>query len=219
MELHQQLYKEAQEEGLEVALYVNIEMLAASPDLSAYWNYPFMAIKIHPNAVRFTTVEELEKVHCAAIDKFEPLMIHTGADDWCRASRFESLIKSCCEMGETVILCHARPPAEEAFMLLNKYANVWIDTAHLPLEELQSRLSPKNDRRILFGSDFPNNRWFPHLGGETDWYKRQVKTISQLSEKVIGENFELLMEDVRKCVKVKEAIKRVRQRNITKRRP
>lgn len=217
MELHQQLYKEAKEEGFEVALYVNKEMLATSPDLSAYWNFPFKAIKIHPDAVRFTD-EELEKVRCAAIDKFVPLMIHTGADDWCRASRFESLIKSCCEMGETVILCHARP-AEEAFMLLNKYANVWIDTAHLSLEELRSRLSPKNERRILFGSDFPTNRWFPHLGGETDWYKRQVETISQLSEKVIGRNYELLLEDVRRCVKVKEAIKRVRQRNITKRRP
>lgn len=207
VELHQQLYKEAQEEGLEVALYVNKEMLAASPDLSAYWNFPFKAIKIHPDAVRFTD-EELEAVCSAAYhDYFVPLMIHTGADEWCRAGRFESLIKSCHDVGETVILCHARP-AEEAFALLEKYANVWIDTAHLPLEELMTRLTPKVGRRCLFGSDIPTNRWFPHLGDEIEWYKHQLEVISQLSEKIIGENFEFLMEDVRRCVRIKTALKK-----------
>lgn len=211
MELHQQLYKEAAEEGFEVALYVNKEMLATSPDLSAFWNFPFKAIKIHPDAVRFTD-DELEIVRRAAIDKFVPLMIHTGSDNWCRASRFETIIKSCHESAETVILCHARP-AEEAFMLVDRYVNVWLDTAHLSLEKLRSRLTPKNEKRILFGSDFPTNRWFPHLGNETDWYKRQIETISQLSQKVIGENFELLMEDVRRCVRIKEIIKKHRQMN------
>lgn len=209
MELHQQLYKEAQDEGFEVALYVNKEMLATSPDLSAYWNFPFKAIKIHPDAVRFTE-KELELVRLAAIDMFVPLMIHTGADECCNAGRFESLIESCYKVGETVILCHARP-ADEAFDLLDKYANVWIDTAYLPLGELQSRLNPRNERKILFGSDFPTDRWFPHLGDESDWYRKQTETISQFSEIIMGGNFERLMEDVERCVRVKKILKKARQ--------
>ena len=50
-ESHCRLYHAAADIGFDLALYVNIEMLKESLDLSDYLLFPFKALKIHPDAI------------------------------------------------------------------------------------------------------------------------------------------------------------------------
>lgn len=190
MELHQKLYQEAIAQGFDVALYVNAEMIDNYPDLSSYLNYPFKALKIHPDAVRFST-KQLHTI-CGTAEKLHlPLMIHTGGNEWSRAGIYETFVRQYPLV--TFVLCHARP-AEEAFPLLNAYSNVWIDTAFLPFEDLKKRITTDNENRILFGTDYPVNRWHPQLGDETNWYAQQIVNIEncfseRIAQKILCDNY------------------------------
>ncbi len=189
-EVHKQLYRTALDAGFDIALYVNPDMLKMYNDLSSYLNFPFKAIKIHPDAVCFSDCE-LHHICELALTLKLPLMIHTGADDCCRSGRFEPFVKQYPNLN--YILCHARP-AEEAFPIIKRFENVWIDTAFLSFEDLRSNLTQEIEYRILFGTDFPANRWFPHLGNENQWYKHQISNIENafsenVSEKILSTNY------------------------------
>ena len=190
MELHQQLYHKAICQGFDVALYVNTQMIDDHSDLSPYLNYPFKALKIHPDAIRFTE-KQLHTICRTAKNLHLPLMIHTGGNEWSRAGIYESYIQQYPLL--TFVLCHARP-AKEAFSLLNTYSNVWIDTAFLPFNDLAANISKDIEDRIMFGTDFPVNRWFPNLGNELQWYANQILDIREtlgksISEKILHDNF------------------------------
>ena len=121
-------------------------------------------------------------------------MIHTGANDCCHAGRFETFIQQYPEL--KFVLCHARPSAE-AFPLMMKYPNVWIDTAFLPFHDLSVNFTKDIEDRILFGTDYPANRWFPHLGDETEWYQQQITSIiktfpSEVAGKMLCQNYNRL---------------------------
>ncbi len=192
-EVHEKLYRTALNAGFDIAFYVNSDMLKESDDLSYYLQFPFKALKIHPDAVSFSDCE-LHHICELALSLKLPLMIHTGADDCCRSGRFEPFVKQYPKL--TFVLCHARP-AEEAFQIMNRFENVWIDTAFLSFGDLKSNLTPEIEDRILFGTDFPANRWFPHLGDETEWYQRQITSIiksfpSDVAEKILYKNYNRL---------------------------
>lgn len=188
--VHEQLYRTALDSGFDIALYVNTDMLQLSEDLSLYLHFPFKALKIHPDAITFSDYDIHRICEIASTLKL-PVMIHTGADDCCRSGRFEQFIQQYRNL--KFVLCHARP-AEEAFQMLKHFENVWIDTAFLSFVDLKSNLSPEIWDRILFGTDFPANRWFPHLGDETKWYQRQITSIiktfpSEVAEKMLYKNY------------------------------
>ncbi len=192
-EMHEQLYRKALDTGFDIALYVNTDMLQLSEDLSLYLHLPFKALKIHPNVVSFSDCD-LHHICELALSLKLPLMIHTGADDCCRSGRFEPFVKQYPKL--TFVLCHARP-AEEAFPIMKRFENVWIDTAFLSFEDLKSNLTPEIEDCILFGTDFPANRWFPHLGDEARWYKEQITNIKntfplQLASKILFDNYQKL---------------------------
>lgn len=190
---HKSLYSSASQFGFDLALYVNKEMMRQSPDLSDYLIFPFKALKIHPDAVRFSN-QDINQICKIAVQIHLPLMIHTGADDCCRSGRFEPFIQKYGNL--FFVLCHARP-SEEAFPLLMKYPNVWIDTAFLPFHDLSVNFTKDIEDRILFGTDYPANRWFPHLGDEAKWYQRQITSIietfpSKVAEKILYYNYNKL---------------------------
>ncbi len=192
-EMHEQLYRTALDTGFDITLYVNTDMLQLSEDLSLYLHFPFKALKIHPDAVGFSDCE-LHHICELALSLKLPLMIHTGADDCCRSGRFEPFFKQYPKL--TFVLCHARP-VEEAFQIMNCFENVWIDTAFLSFGDLKSNLTPEIEDRILFGTDFPANRWFPHLGDESKWYKKQIFNITheflaQVATKILSGNYQRL---------------------------
>lgn len=189
LKTHTALYTNAIKAGFDVALYVNPQMLEISPDLSRFLCFRFKALKIHPDAVMISD-QFVHQVCEIATSLKLPLMIHTGANDCCRSGRFEPFIQQHRDL--TFVLCHARP-SEEAFHLMMKYPNVGIDTAFLPSRDLETNLTADIEDRVLFGSDFPANRWFPHLGDETEWYQRQIASIiksfpSDVAEKILYKN-------------------------------
>jgi predicted TIM-barrel fold metal-dependent hydrolase len=118
-------------------------------------------------------------------------LIHTGGIECAHASRFENIIRK--NKQQTFVLCHGRP-SEEAFMMLNKYDNVWVDTAFLSIDKIKTYISEFNEDRILFGSDYPINRWFSEHTDDEKWYNKQIKDISEsfpfrVSEKMLCKNF------------------------------
>lgn len=190
---HKALYTSASNIGFDLALYVNTDMLRQSPNLSDYLLFSFKALKIHPDAVSFST-REIHQICDIATSLNLPLMIHTGANDCCHAGRFETFIQQYPEL--KFVLCHARPSAE-AFPLMMKYPNVWIDIAFLPFHDLSVNFTKDIEDRILFGTDYPANRWFPHLGDETEWYQQQITSIiktfpSEVAGKMLCQNYNRL---------------------------
>jgi predicted TIM-barrel fold metal-dependent hydrolase len=181
-EKHSILYEEAIGLGFHIALYVNPTMLDLSEDLSQFLIYPFKALKIHPDAVDFSN-QQIEII-CAIAEKNElPLMIHTGFDKTCHCERFRPFIQNHPKL--IFVFCHARP-SEEAFPMMREFPNLWIDTAFLSFNELVSNISKDVEDRILFGTDFPVNRWFPHLGDERKWYANQISLIRCTLDKTIA---------------------------------
>lgn len=182
-EIHKKLYEEAIDDGFNVALYVNTKMLTQSKDLDRYFISPFKALKIHPDAVAFSN-QQIEQVCTIAEKRMVPLMIHTGANESCRCNRFRPFILNHPEL--TFVLCHARP-ADEAFLIMRECLNVWIDTAFLNFSDLLDNISKDVEDRIMFGTDFPVNRWFPHLGEDYHWYANQISQIQETLSKDIAE--------------------------------
>lgn len=189
-EKHSVLYEEAIKLGFYTALYVNPTMLDLSEDLSQFLIYPFKALKIHPDAVAFSE-RHIEQVCHIAERNSIPLLIHTGFDKTCHCERFRPFIQNHPKL--IFVFCHARP-SEEAFPMMREFPNLWIDTAFLSFNELVSNISKDVEDRILFGTDFPVNRWFSHLGEERKWYANQIyqirRTLSEtIARKIFYDNY------------------------------
>ena len=190
LELHDMLYGEALNCGFLVALYMTFDVLKKLKEGCCNAIYTFSAFKIHPEAVDFSD-KDLDDI-CTAIGGMKkPLLIHTGGIECAHASRFENIIRK--NKQQTFVLCHGRP-SEEAFMMLNKYDNVWVDTAFLSIDKIKTYISEFNEDRILFGSDYPINRWFSEHTDDEKWYNKQIKDISEsfpfrVSEKILCKNY------------------------------
>ena len=182
-EKHSILYEEAIGLGFHIALYVNPTMLDLSEDLSQFLIYPFKALKIHPDAVAFSE-RHIEQVCHIAERNSIPLLIHTGFDKTCHCERFRPFIQNHPKL--IFVFCHARP-SEEAFPMMREFPNLWIDTAFLSFKELLFNISKDVEDRILFGTDFPVNRWFPHLGDERKWYANQISLIRCTLDKTVAQ--------------------------------
>lgn len=188
--LHGMLYREALNCGFQIALYLNLKVLEGLKKYSCDVKYPFSSFKIHPEAVNLSE-KDLDNI-CTVIDGMNrPLLIHTGGIECVKASRFEHIISKYSQ--QTFVLCHGRP-LEEAFSLLNKYDNVWIDTSFLPINKALSYVTENNEDRILFGSDYPINRWYSGLSDDESWYQKQIADIIELfpihvSEKILNKNY------------------------------
>lgn len=189
LELHDTLYNEALNCGFQIALYLNFNVIKRLKEGSYDAKYQFNAFKIHPDAVDYSD-EDLDDV-CNVISLLKkPLLIHTGGTACAHASRFESIIRKYKQ--QVFILCHGRP-SEDAFSLLNKYDNVWIDTAFISIDKIRAYVSEYNEERILFGSDYPINRWFSELTNDDKWYYTQLKDLLEysprISEKLLYKNY------------------------------
>lgn len=190
LELYDMLYGEALNCGFLIALYLNSGVLKGLKEGDYEVKYPFSAFKIHPEAVDYSD-KDLDDI-CTVIGGMKkPLLIHTGGIACAHASRFESIIRN--NKQQTFVLCHGRP-SEEAFLLLNKYDNVCVDTAFLSIDKIKTYVSGYNEDRILFGSDYPINRWFSEHTDDKKWYNEQIKDISEsfpfrVSEKILCKNF------------------------------
>lgn len=172
---HIELYRMAILEGFSPILYVTPKIISAinNKDFPEIGNFTFIGIKIHPDAVEYTS-NDFTLVCDFAREHSLPVFIHTGGKPSCEAIRFENLIIQYADL--TFVMCHARP-SEQAFYLINRYQNIWIDTAFLPIEDISSGINDNNQKRILFGTDYPVNRWYPDFPNEREWYGSTIDDI------------------------------------------
>lgn len=109
-----------------------------------------------------------------------PVLLHTGNFEVSHAGRFKDVIQDHSE--QTFILAHGRP-IEEAIDVLLSCPNTYVDTAFMPMSDLQKLVEEGLTDRILFGTDAPINKvFFKEI--DTSMYIRD--TINQ-TYKILGD--------------------------------
>lgn len=186
--LNTTLYEASDALGFKTALYVNREVLNAYKDGKQFGNH-FSAMKIHLEAIDYND-QELNDICIMASDFKLPLLIHTSTHANCRSSMFEKIIEKF--TNQEFILCHGRPN-EEAISILEMYNNVWIDTAFLSVGSLKTFVSHGFEDKILFGSDYPINRWYFDVD-DALWYQGLIDSIlynfsNSIAVKLLRDNY------------------------------
>ena len=138
---------------------------------SATKAFDYCGIKLHPAAQDW---DETNPAHSKALHSIfrwadengKSVLIHCGTQKCDSPTRFESLFLE--YTNANVILAHSTPLIETAEMV-NKYENVFCDTACIDEESLKKlKMLVQNDAKVLFGSDFPVTHYFStHLFGKT----------------------------------------------------
>lgn|GEM_PF-639041 len=116
-------------------------------------NIPWRCLKIHPylhpNDWK-PDGEQIQEVIDIARELSLPLLIHTGNESYCCASRFEELYQLNPDI--TVILAHGRPN-EEAVRIAQNYNNVFIDSAFMSIREMKIFIDNDISHKLLWGTD------------------------------------------------------------------
>jgi predicted TIM-barrel fold metal-dependent hydrolase len=133
---------------------------------SATKAFDYCGIKIHPAGQIW---DENNSIHLKALHQIfkwadnnkKYILIHCGAKKYDLPTRFEQFFAE--YTNAKIILAHSNPVSETAQMV-NKYNNVFCDTACIQKESFdQLKKEINNTKKILFGSDFPVNNYFNKL--------------------------------------------------------
>ena len=123
-------------------------------------NIPWRCLKIHPylhpNDWK-PDGEQIQEVIDIARELSLPLLIHTGNESYCYASRFEELYQQHPDI--RFILAHGRPN-NEAICLAKQYDNVFVDSAFMPVEEMKSFVDNNLSNKLLWGTDMCIPKYF-----------------------------------------------------------
>lgn len=130
---------------------------------SAAKSFDYCGIKIHPAGQYWEEnnsnhLKTLHQIFRWADDNKKHILIHCGTQKCDLPTRFEQFFEE--YKNAKIILAHSNPVFETAQMV-NKYDNVFCDTACINKESFEQLKKEINDtKKILFGSDFPiNNYW------------------------------------------------------------
>lgn len=123
----------------------------------------YCGIKIHPFAQNwnFENKQHIATLHHLftwADKNSKYVLIHCGNQKSVLPNRFESFFNK--YTNAKFILAHSNP-IEITSLMVNKYQNVFCDTACLqiqPLNKLKNQIT--NSSKILFGSDFPISHYY-----------------------------------------------------------
>jgi len=85
------------------------------------------------------------------------IVIHTGESGVDSPGRFERFFGG--YKNAKIILAHCRP-ADEAIKMMQKYPNIFGDTAFVPKERIDEIESAGFGERLIFGTDFPITHYF-----------------------------------------------------------
>ena len=130
---------------------------------SAAAAFDYCGIKLHPAGQRWDEnnsahLKALHQIFAWADDKKKSVLIHCGTQKCDLPTRFEPFFAE--YKNAQVILAHSNPVRETAEMV-NKYKNVFCDTACITADNFtQLSQSVLDTRKILFGSDFPVSHYF-----------------------------------------------------------
>lgn len=133
---------------------------------SALSSFDYCGIKLHPfahcwNLHNSKHIKTIEEIFAWAHEKEKQILIHCANNNSCLPTRFEQFFAE--YTNAKIILAHSNPVSETAQMV-NKYNNVFCDTACIQKESFdQLKKEINNTKKILFGSDFPVNNYFNKL--------------------------------------------------------
>lgn len=155
---------------------------------SAAKSFDYCGIKLHPAGQNWyeenpVHLNALHQIFRWADDNKKSVLIHCGTQKCDFPTRFEKFFLE--YKNAQIILAHSKPVSETASMV-NKYENVFCDTACISEENLILLREKVHDKsKILFGSDFPVTHYFStHLFGKThsieEEYLRNLKIFSSI---------------------------------------
>ena len=106
-----------------------------------------------------------------------PMLLHTGEKVNCEAQRFERIIADSPDI--TFVLAHGRP-IEQTISILNRFNNVYVDTAFMTESSLWQLVNHNLANKILFGSDTPINELFFHLISTSEYIAKQIEMVRHI---------------------------------------
>ena len=146
-------------------------------------------IKTHPQLHPMAWVDdskEMKWVASMASELQTPLLIHTGEKEGCNPKLYEKPIADFPNV--TFILAHGRP-INDTIELMEKYPNVWADTAFMTIDHIQLLCDKKLSDRVLWGTDYPIPQYYyPHTNMRTYY----LELVQQLINSISQEDFELI---------------------------
>ena len=137
---------------------------------------PWKALKMHWQAHTefFSAPDLVETVLTDSRLVKLPILLHTGRFPECEACVFERLIAHYPD--RTFILAHGRP-LDDTILILNKYNNVYVDTAFMPISDIMRLIDANLAKRILWGSDAPINEHFFSAQPTTVYLSRRIEDL------------------------------------------
>lgn len=139
--------------------------------------FDYCGIKLHPagqiwDETNFKHIQTLHQIFKWANDNKKIILIHCGKQSYTLPNRFELFFSEYTDA--KIILAHSNPIQETANMV-NKYKNVFCDTAFVTEQKFKLLYSNINDKsKILFGSDFPITHYYStHLFLEKKTLKQE----------------------------------------------
>ncbi len=160
-------------------------------------NITWKCLKIHPElnpGAWLSHSKYIDYVLDLAQDIKAPILIHTSNDSTSKAASFKEIIHTHPDI--QFILAHGRP-ITEAQELLTSHNNTWVDTAFMPIEDVVFLCRSNLSAKVLWGSDFPIQRYyFPENDYITDYQRKLYSIHDQISdvdfENITHCNFEKL---------------------------
>ena len=137
-------------------------------------------IKIHPYLHQESWVADSDncnEVVDIARELKIPLLIHTGNESCCQAKKYEHLILKNHDV--VFILAHGRP-IDEAICLAQKYSNVYVDSAFLPILDMQQIISSGLSHKLLWGTDMCIPAHFYPNADMREYYKWNLTELSKI---------------------------------------
>ena len=179
-------------------LWVIPSMLDNLSDYLADSEISFKGFKLHPFANQWQQDDQrLTSVFSLAHDMNFPIVMHTGWTPESEANKFFNLYRRYPEVKS--ILAHGRP-IDQAIQVASECKNVYIDLSYMPVKDIYMFLNACGPERILFGTDFPLDRYYYPNASIVGRYKRRVNTLvecfgEKLFHKWCYTNFEKVFEN------------------------
>ncbi|MBQ8516243.1 MAG: amidohydrolase family protein [Akkermansia sp.] len=154
-------------------LWMTEEMLLKS---DYYMDNRYVGIKIHERYAALSPVA-LDSAFALAEEYGVPLWIHTGEFEQCCASRYDAWCSR--YTGVRVVLSHGRP-LDQAVQMLKQHDQVMLDSAFMSLEQMLFFAENGYAARVLFGSDYPIQRYFFSDSDIGELYTQHLKSAHNL---------------------------------------
>ncbi len=143
-------------------------------------------LKIHPqlNPGAWGESESyLNEVTSLAKSMKIPLLIHTGEAEGCYPIQFQQAIADNPEI--LFILAHSRP-LDQTINLMERYSNVWADTAFVPVDNIVKLCNAGLSSRVLWGTDYPIPKYYYE---NLDMTRHYTDIVEALQASICQEDF------------------------------